>query len=46
MYVEPYNWDFNCNESYPINDICDNYIYEYDDAESIEIPETMYMMIA
>ena len=42
MYVEPYNWDFNCNESYPVNDVCDS----YDDAESIEIPETMYMMIA
>ena len=46
MYVEPYNWGFNYNESYPVNDVCDSYIHECDDAESIKILKTMYMMIA
>ena len=28
VYVESYNWDFDCDDSYPVNDVCDGYIHE------------------
>ena len=28
VYVESYNWDFDCDGSYPVSDFCDGYIHE------------------
>lgn len=46
VYFKSYDWDFDYGNSYPVNEVRDGYIHEYDDVESIEIPETMYMTIA
>ena len=28
VYVESYNWDFDCNDNYPVNGVRDGYIHE------------------
>lgn len=28
VYVESYNWDFDCDDSYPVSEVSDGYVHE------------------